>query len=241
MRYRLVTPPKHQAGFGLIIGVFIIVIMALLVASMLNFYKTETQAGSTELMSLRAFQAASSLSDFGLRRALLGEKDACVDLVTGEISSCDCATNPCETVPLECDDPNDSIGPGDVGFVDDISFGPKPEAESVRMPNGQRQWQDDYMGFCEMVSLDCDETKIGIKDPPTNPPPKWAKDSYFVVRGTVECSIASDTYDAQRGTGEIYSVERFTVEIGAKLTASEKVLRTNCVPLGASGKCKKKL
>lgn len=196
MKYRFVTRPDRQGGFSIIIAVVIVVVISLLVASMFRFTDVETQAASTELIGERAFYAASSLAEFGIRRLMLEEKPG---FLYGTVGL---------TKPIECEDveyPNTSsseyfhlLAPGN------------PANPGAGDPPSTR-WGDPFMGQCNILGLACETRKIGA-----NPSFPEVYDSYHIVAGTVECAVSGgeDTYRARK-----------TVEMEAKLSLAEKLER----------------
>ena len=60
--------PDKQKGFGLPMAIFIITVMALLVAAMLSVSEKSAQASSANVLSMRAFYAAESGMNIALNR-----------------------------------------------------------------------------------------------------------------------------------------------------------------------------
>ncbi len=64
-------PRRNQAGFSIVIAIFILVVMSLLAATMLRVQEADSAGTAQDTLNLRAFYAAESGAQFAMNRLYL--------------------------------------------------------------------------------------------------------------------------------------------------------------------------
>ena len=88
-------PDSRQNGFGLVAAMFVIIIMAAVIAVMARLAVSQNATNNLAIQQARAYQAAQAGLEWGIKQALNG--DACIDSfsVSGFAVSVSCvATTP---------------------------------------------------------------------------------------------------------------------------------------------------
>lgn len=78
-------PERNEAGFGLVAAMFLIIIVALVIAAMARLAVTQNATTSLAIQQARAYQAARAGIEYGIVRVLAGQ--GCTNFALGAIHS----------------------------------------------------------------------------------------------------------------------------------------------------------
>ncbi len=99
----------RQAGFSIVVAVFILVVMSLLAATMLRVQQADSAGTAQDTLSVRAFYAAESGAQFAMNRIFLdGANCGTLGLPGGAANWSDAAMLQCSVAGLSCQ--SDSLG-----------------------------------------------------------------------------------------------------------------------------------
>ena len=116
----------QQRGAGLPMAIFLITVMVLIVATIVQLQESSGEMEALDVLSTRAFYAAESGAEAGLSQALRNEDESasCGDVTVNEIAFSESGLQGCDAT-VECDPLGDAVlitsegrcGGGDVQAV----------------------------------------------------------------------------------------------------------------------------
>ena len=94
-------PDSRQAGFGLVAAMFVIIIIAAVIATMARLAVTQNSTNSLAIQQARAYQAAQAGLEWGISRAVNGQPCASSFSLSGFSISVTCTPTTAVTIAEE--------------------------------------------------------------------------------------------------------------------------------------------
>ena len=98
----------QQRGAGLPMAIFLITVMVLIVATIVQLQESSGEMEALDVLSTRAFYAAESGAEAGLSQALQDEPASCGPVTVGAIEFTEAGLRGCDAT-VECDPSGDAV------------------------------------------------------------------------------------------------------------------------------------